>query len=236
MSARILVVEDDAAILSGLRTNLEYEGHEVLTARDGDTGLRMLLDSTPDLAILDVMLPALSGFDICRRARREGIAIPILMLTARSDEMDRVLGLDLGADDYVGKPFSVPELLARVRALLRRGEATSALPARAAFGKVTIDFESFEASRDGQMLALAPKEFAVLRMLVAHEGKVVSRRDLLGGVWGFERMPTTRTVDNHVALLRAKLEDDPATPRWIQTVHGVGYKFTRERAETSSRP
>ena len=228
MSARILIVEDDAAILSGLCDNLKYEGHEILSARDGDSGLRMLLEDAPDLAILDVMLPGVSGFDICRRARREGLTIPILMLTARADEMDRVLGLDLGADDYMGKPFSVPELLARVRALLRRGQTMDGMPARTTFGDVTVDFESFEATRAGNSVALARKEFAVLRMLVAHEGKVVTRRDLLMEVWGFEHLPTTRTVDNHVSQLRAKLEPDAGRPQWIHTVHGVGYKFARQ--------
>jgi DNA-binding response OmpR family regulator len=223
--SRVLVVEDDPAILRGLRHALEYEKHEVLTARTGEEGLQMIRDAHPDLVVLDVMLPALSGFEVCRRARQEGIRTPILMLTARGEEVDQVMGLDLGADDYVKKPFSVPTLLARVRALLRRAQPDESLPARAEFDDVAVDFESFEATKGGRAIPLAPKEFAVLRYLIAREGKVVRRDELLEEVWGFEQMPTTRTVDNHVALLRSKLEEDPAAPRRLLTVHGVGYKF-----------
>ena len=225
--SRILVVEDDPAILRGLRHALEYEKHEVLAARSGEEGLQLLRDRHPDLVVLDVMLPTLSGFELCRRARQEGIRTPILMLTARGEDVDQVMGLDLGADDYVRKPFSVPALLARVRALLRRAHPREPLPACAEFDDVSVDFESFEASRDGRPVSLAPKEFAVLRYLIARQGKVVSRHELLEEVWGFEQMPTTRTVDNHVALLRSKLEQDPAAPRRLLTVHGVGYKFVR---------
>jgi DNA-binding response OmpR family regulator len=228
---RILVVEDDAAILRGLTDSLRDEGYEVVSARTGDDGLRRLREERPDLVLLDVMLPGLSGFDICRRVRREHPELPIIMLTARGEEMDRVMGLDLGADDYVTKPFSLPELLARVRAVLRRGAPAEALPAWVAFDDVAIDFESYEATRAGRFIPLAPKEFAVLRMLVARQGKVVRRSDLLVHVWGFEHMPTTRTVDNHVALLRSKLESDPSSPRRILTVHGVGYKFVPDPAE-----
>jgi DNA-binding response OmpR family regulator len=225
MRKRILVVEDDAAILRGLTDSLRDEGYDVLAARTGDEGLRRIREDVPDLVLLDVMLPGLSGFDVCRRARRDHPGIPILMLTARGEEMDRVMGLDLGADDYVTKPFSLPELLARVRAALRRASPDGALPGRVEFDDVAVDFESYEATRGGRPLPLAPKEFAVLRMLVARGGKVVRRYDLLTHVWGFARMPTTRTVDNHVALLRSKLEADPSNPRRILTVHGVGYKF-----------
>lgn len=224
---RILVIEDDPAIARGLRHALEYERYEVVAARSGEEGLQLLRERAPDLLILDVMLPGLSGFEVCRRARREGVRTPILMLTARGEEVDQVMGLDLGADDYVRKPFSLPELLARVRALLRRGGGPEQLPASAEFDDVTIDFESFEATRNGERVALAPKEFALLRYLVAHEGRVVRRDELLERVWGMDQMPTTRTVDNHVALLRSKLEADPAAPRRLITVHGVGYKFVR---------
>jgi DNA-binding response OmpR family regulator len=224
---RVLVVEDDAAILRGLRHALEYERYEVLTARDGEEGLALLREQRPDVVILDIMLPQFSGFELCRRARREGIITPILMLTARGEEVDQVMGLDLGADDYVRKPFSVPELLARVRALLRRSAPPEPLPARAEFDDVVVDFDSFEARRNGAAVPMAPKEFAVLRYLIAHEGRVVRRDELLERVWGMEQTPTTRTVDNHVALLRSKLESDPAEPRRLITVHGVGYKFVR---------
>lgn len=224
-SARILVVEDDAAILRGLTDNLRFEGYEIFSTRAGDEGLRLLLEEEPDLVILDIMLPVLSGFDVCRRARRQGKMMPILMLTARAQEMDRVMGLDLGADDYVTKPFSIPELLARVRALLRRANAGAALPERVSFGDVTVEFESYVARKGEEMVHLSPKEFGVLRLLVAREGDVVSRTDLLHEVWGYDCFPTTRTVDNHLASLRSKLEEDPANPRHLLTVHGVGYKF-----------
>lgn len=230
---RILVVEDDAAILRGLADNLRFEGYEVLTTRDGEEGLRIVLEREPDLVILDIMLPGLSGFDVCRRARKQGKTMPILMLTARGQEVDRVMGLDLGADDYITKPFSIPELLARVRANLRRANPGAALPERVSFGDVVVEFEGYEATKGGQPLKLAPKEFGVLRLLVAREGEVVSRTDLLHEVWGYNSFPTTRTVDNHVASLRSKLEDDPARPRFLLTVHGVGYKFVGGEGNTS---
>jgi DNA-binding response OmpR family regulator len=219
------VVEDDVSILRGLTDNLRFEGYEVIPARAGDDGLRLILEEDPDLVILDVMLPVLSGFDVCRRARKEGKRMPILILTARGQEVDRVMGLDLGADDYVTKPFSIPELMARVRAHLRRTDATSLLPERAAFGDVEVDFEGYDAVKRGRSVRLSPKEFGVLRLLVSREGEVVSRTDLLHEVWGYDRFPTTRTVDNHMALLRSKLEDDPSNPSHLLTVHGVGYKF-----------
>jgi DNA-binding response OmpR family regulator len=231
--SRILVVEDDAAILRGLTDNLRFEGYEVLSARSGDDGLRLILGEDPDLVILDVMLPVLSGFEVCRRARKDGKMMPILMLTARAQEVDRVMGLDLGADDYVTKPFSIPELLARVRALLRRSNAANPLPERVAFGDVSVEFGRYEAKKKGKAVRLSPKEFGVLRFLVAREGKVVSRTDLLHEVWGYDRFPTTRTVDNHMASLRSKLEENPADPRHLLTVHGVGSKFVGGEGESS---
>jgi len=231
---RILVVEDDAAILRGLVDNLRFEGYQVETARTGDEGLERILDHEPDLVILDVMLPGLSGFDICRRVRKEDSHIPILMLTARGQEVDRVMGLDLGADDYVTKPFSVPELLARVRALLRRAHPETLLPERASFGTVQVEFEKYEAFRDGRPIRMAPKEFGVLRLLVAREGEVVTRTELLHEVWGYDRFPTTRTVDNHVAALRSKLEEDASDPRFLLSVHGVGYKFVGDDESSPS--
>ena len=159
--------------------------------------------------------------------------MPILMLTARAQEVDRVMGLDLGADDYVTKPFSIPEFLARVRALLRRANASSHLPERVVFGDVRVEFERYEATKSGEAVRLSPKEFGVLRLLVAREGDVVSRTDLLHEVWGYDRFPTTRTVDNHMASLRSKLEEDPANPEHLLTVHGVGYKFVGGEGESS---
>jgi len=223
--SRILVIEDEAAILRGLKDNLAAESYEVMTAADGAEGYRLSQDRKPDLIVLDLMLPKLSGYEICRKLRAEGNAVPILMLTARGDEADRVLGLDLGADDYVSKPFSVRELLARVRALLRRSESHNARVDQLTFDDVVVDFPQFEARKRGEQVEMTPKEFGVLQYLAARAGKVVQRQTLLEEVWGYENYPTTRTVDNHIASLRAKLEDDPAQPRHLLTVHGVGYKF-----------
>jgi len=225
--SRILVVEDDAAILRGLTDNLTAESYEVVTAADGAEGLRLSQDKEPDLIILDLMLPKLSGYEICRKLRDQGSHVPILMLTARGDEADRILGLDLGADDYVGKPFSVRELLARVRALLRRSGPQKAPVDQLTFGDVIVDFLQYEARKKGQPVEMTPKEFGVLRYLAVRAGQVVQRQMLLEEVWGYENYPTTRTVDNHIASLRAKLEDDPAEPRHLLTVHGVGYKFVQ---------
>jgi DNA-binding response OmpR family regulator len=223
--SRILVIEDDPAILRGLRDNLECESYDVITASDGEAGERLVFEKAPDLIILDLMLPGLSGYEICRHVRGRGVRTPILMLTARGEEGDRVLGLDLGADDYLTKPFSIRELLARIRALLRRSQPANALPESGAFGAVTLDFRAYEARRNGEPVELTRKEFGVLRLLIARAGQVLSRDELLNEVWGYEHYPTTRTVDNHVASLRAKLEDDPAQPRHLLTVHGVGYKL-----------
>jgi DNA-binding response OmpR family regulator len=222
---RILVVEDDPAILRGLSDNLRLESYEVVTAADGEAGDRLAHEAPPDLIVLDLMLPKLSGYELCRRLRSEGLTTPILMLTARGEEADRVLGLDLGADDYVTKPFSVRELLARIRALLRRAHPPRPMPDEVRFADVVVAFRSYEAKKGGAAVAMTPKEFQLLRLLAARAGEVVSRGELLEEVWGYETVPNTRTVDNHVASLRAKLEPDAPGPRHIQTVHGVGYKF-----------
>jgi DNA-binding response OmpR family regulator len=224
---RVLVVEDDLAILRGLKDNLEFESYEVLTAADGERGYILLKEKKPDLVILDLMLPKMSGYELCRKARGEGVTTPILMLTARGQEMDRVAGLDLGADDYVTKPFSVPELLARVRALLRRAQRfrDGDLPGELHFDDVSIDFKRFEARKAGKTVEMSRKEFGILQRLAARAGEVVRRDELLDEVWGYDRYPTTRTVDNHIALLRGKLEEDPADPRRLLTVHGVGYRL-----------
>jgi len=223
--SRVLIIEDDVAILRGLKDNLVAESYEVLTAEDGEEGYRLARNEDPDLIILDLMLPSFSGYEICRKLRDEGDSVLILMLTARGEEADRILGLDLGADDYVTKPFSVRELKARVRALLRRSAAQSAPPDTLSFGDVEVDFPQYDARRGGNPVEMTPKEFGVLRYLAARPGEVVSRYELLEEVWGYGKFPTTRTVDNHIAALRAKLEDDPAEPRYLQTVHRVGYKF-----------
>ncbi len=227
--SRIVVIEDDLAILRGVRDNLAYDGYEVLTATDGEEGYRLIREESPDLVILDLMLPILNGYEVCRRVRAEGITTPILMLTARSEEMDRVIGLDLGADDYVTKPFSLPELLARVRAILRRTKAETALPDELRFADVDVDFQRYEARKAGEPLQMSRKEFGVLRALAAREGKVVTREELLDEVWDYDQYPTTRTVDNHIASIRAKVEDDASNPVYLLTVHGVGYKLVSKR-------
>jgi DNA-binding response OmpR family regulator len=224
---KILVVEDDAAILRGLADNLCFDGYEVETATDGEAGYRAQRVHKPDLIVLDLMLPRMSGFDLCKKLRAEGLRTPIVMLTARSEESDRISGLDLGADDYITKPFSVKELSARIRAVLRRTQTQTALPQELLFDDVEVDFRRYEARRKGKPVEMTRKEFAVLQLLAARAGEVVTRDQLLDEVWGYESYPVSRTVDNHVAALRAKLEKDPSEPVYIQTVHGVGYKFVR---------
>lgn len=224
--SRLLVVEDDPAILRGLSDNLRAESHDVTTAVEGEMAFRMARDGGFDLVLLDVMLPKMNGFEVCRRLRAEGSNVPILMLTARGEEVDRVRGLDLGADDYLTKPFSLAELQARVRALLRRRTRPSRLPDEARFGEVLLDFRRYEARKGDASLKLTRKEFGTLRFLISRAGEVVSRHELLDEVWDYQEYPTTRTVDTHVASLRAKIETDPATPRHLLTVHGVGYKFS----------
>ncbi len=221
----ILAIEDDPAILRGLADNLRFESYEVLTAADGVAGYALIREKKPDLIILDLMLPKMSGYEICRKARAEGVRTPILMLTARGEEADRVLGLDLGADDYVSKPFSIRELLARIRAILRRTGLSNSEPNELRFDDVVVDFVSYEASKAGKPLDMTRKEFSILRFLSARPGEVITRDELLNEVWGYENYPTTRTVDNHIAGLRAKIERDPANPERLRTVHGVGYKF-----------
>jgi len=222
---RILIVEDDPAILRGIKDNLEFESYEVLTARDGDLGYRLIQQHRPELIVLDLMLPKMDGYELCRRIRSEGMTMPILMLTARTEEADRVRGFDLGADDYVTKPFSIPELLARIRAILRRVQPPTDLPDQVHFAEVVVDFKRFEAKKAGEVLKLSRKEFGVLRFLAARAGQVVTRNELLDEVWGHNYFPTARTVDNHIASLRAKLEKDPANPSHLITIHGVGYKL-----------
>jgi DNA-binding response OmpR family regulator len=225
---KVLVIEDDAAILRGLADNLIHEGYEVATATNGEAGYSLQKTQKPDLIILDLMLPRMSGLELCRKLRSEGVQVPILMLTARSEESDRVIGLDLGADDYVTKPFSLRELMARVRALLRRIQSGTDLPDELQFDEIEVDFRRYAARRRGKPVEMTRKEFATLRILAARAGEVVTREELLNEVWGYEAYPVSRTVDNHIAGLRAKLEKDPSRPAHIRTVHGVGYKFVRD--------
>jgi len=230
---KVLVVEDDPAILRGLADNLRFEGYEVFTAQDGEAGARLQRVHRPDLIVLDLMMPRVGGLELCRRLRGEGVQTPILMLTAKSEEADRVAGLDLGADDYVTKPFSVKELMARIRALLRRAQPGQNLPDHLRFGNVEVDFRRYEAKKNERLVEMTRKEFAILRFLAARAGEVVTRDELLNEVWGYEAYPVSRTVDNHVAGLRAKLEEDPSEPAHILTVHGVGYRFIRVANENS---
>lgn len=225
--SKVLVIEDDPGILRTVADNLRFEKYDVVTAADGEAGFILQQQQQPDLIVLDLMLPRMSGLELCRKFRAEDVQVPVLVLTARSEEADRVGGLDMGADDYVVKPFSMPELMARVRALLRRSPA--GLAATLAFGDVRVDFRRHAAVRSGRAIDMTRKEFALLRFLASREDTVVTRDELLNKVWGFEAYPVTRTVDNHIAGLRAKLEADPARPVYIQTVHGVGYKFVPDR-------
>ncbi|MBM4159941.1 MAG: response regulator transcription factor [Ignavibacteria bacterium] len=222
---RILIIEDDESILMGLEDDLKMEGFEIDTARDGLAGLSRAKERRHDLIVLDIMLPRMSGFDVCRQLRQEGITIPILMLTARGREADKVLGLELGADDYVTKPFSPRELLARINAILRRVKQTRQGIEVARFGDVEIDFRKYEVRKGNRPVYLTSLEFALLRHLINSKGEVLSRDAILDEVWGKEVYVDNRTVDTHIAHLRKKLEDDPAEPRYIQGVRGVGYKF-----------
>ncbi|HVY61986.1 MAG TPA: response regulator transcription factor [Planctomycetota bacterium] len=222
---KILVVEDDPSILVGVRDTLESEGFAVVTARDGEAAIKAALAEDPDVVVLDVMLPRLSGIDVCRRLHEERIRGAILMLTAKAAEADKVRGFQAGADDYLTKPFSVVELLLRVRALLRRTRKREDQIASYAFGTIALDFAKFEATRAGKPLELTPREFKILRLFCENAGKVVTRNELLDKVWGYDIFPTTRTVDNHIVKLRKAIEDDPGTPRFILSVRGVGYKF-----------
>ncbi len=222
--SRLLVIEDNANLAFGLRANLEVEGYTVEVAADGERGLRAVRQRPPNLVVLDLMLPGLDGFRVLRMLRSEGLRAPILVLTARGEEADKVRGLKLGADDYVTKPFGLLELLARIEALLRRG-APGALAARHAFGDVVVDVAARTVRRGGANVELAPKEFELLAALLRHRGAVVSREELLRQVWGYDAEVQSRTVDTHMAVLRRKLEADPAEPRFLVTSRKAGYRL-----------
>ncbi|PYS95639.1 MAG: DNA-binding response regulator [Acidobacteria bacterium] len=223
---KVLIVEDDQAMATALRDGFAYEGYEVALARDGAEGLRLAGTEAPDLILLDVMLPKMSGLDVCREIRKDRNPVPIIMLTARGQEIDKVLGLKIGADDYMTKPFGFLELMARVEALLRRTSGRSQRPETYAFGGVTVDFGSGEVLRKGRPLELSVRELRLLQYFIENRGKVVTREQLLDAVWDYDAAPLTRTVDMHVAKLRKKIEDVPSEPRFLVTVHGMGYKFT----------
>jgi DNA-binding response OmpR family regulator len=223
--SRILIIEDETPMRTALADVLEGEGYRALTAAEGEAGLRKAVEEKPDLILLDIMMPKLDGFAVCAELRRLGHTTPVLMLTAKGQIEDRVNGLDVGADDYLVKPFSTEELLARVRALLRRTQRHGKSPTKLKLGDVEIDLARQTALRGRRQIHLTAKEFAMLRLLAEAAGEPVSREKFLDVVWGYAAFPTTRTVDNHIASLRGKLEKNPDAPHWIKTVHGVGYKL-----------
>ena len=227
MSRRLLLVEDEPGLVMTLTDRLSAEGYDVDSASDAASGQAKASSGNFDVIVLDVMLPGGNGFDICRAVRQKGVQTPILMLTARGQVVDRVVGLKLGADDYLVKPFEMAELLARIEALLRRSASTSAAAATESyrFGDIAIDFRRAEVTKNGVPLELSAREFKLLRYFVEHRGAALSRDELLNEVWGYNAMPSTRTVDVHIAWLRQKIEDNPRHPQLILTVHGLGYKF-----------
>lgn len=222
---KVLIIEDEPNMVLGLKDSCEYEGYEVSVARDGKDGLHKASTEKPDIILLDVMLPLMSGLDVCRTLRNRGIETPILMLTARGEEMDKVVGLEVGADDYVTKPFSIAELLARVRAHLRRATRQVAHIESFTFGDVELNFKKYTARKGGVTLELSAREFEIMHYLIRHRGETVTRDQLLDEVWGYDSTPITRTVDNHIARLRQKIEQDPSEPQHIITVHRLGYRF-----------
>ena len=225
MPRKVLIVEDDEAMSVALRDGFLYEGFTVIEAGDGESALQLAAQQSPELILLDVMLPRLSGLDVCKKIRAEGSRVPIIMLTARGQEIDKVLGLKLGADDYITKPFSFMELMARVEAVLRRASGRDGVGDSCNFGDVSVNFRKQEARKNGRALDLTQREFTLLKYFVERRGEVVSRDELLEAVWGYEQIPFTRTVDMHVAKLRKKIEGRKGAPRFILTVHRAGYKF-----------
>lgn len=223
--ARVLVAEDDSDIAMGLRDNLEFEGYEVIVAEDGEAALNAATQQQPDLILLDLMMPKVDGLEVCRQVRQAGFMIPILMLTAKSQEIDIVRGLEVGADDYITKPFSIREVLARIKAALRRTDAGKGLSRLLRIGKATVDLVKGKVERGDETFNLGHFELEILKMLASNAEVPVERNKLLDVIWGLEGFPATRTVDNHIVSLRRKIEPDPKRPRYIVTVHSIGYKF-----------
>ncbi|MFC2137458.1 response regulator transcription factor [Bacteroidota bacterium] len=223
---KILIVEDEPAMQSGLKDNLEFEGYTVDIASDGSEGYEKITSGDYNLVLLDVMLPKMSGFDVCKAARKEGVETPIILLTAKGEEIDKVLGLELGADDYITKPFSLRELLARVKAVLRRSPDSSKIEKEEIhLGKLKINFTSYNAFDGGEEIKMSHKEYEIIKYLWDHQNETVSRDDLMNKVWGYDYDITTRTVDNFMLKLRQKIEQNPNDPKIILTVHGIGYKL-----------
>jgi len=223
---KILIIEDEESILMPLEDNLKLEGYEVSSAKDGMQGLALAAEHPYDLIVLDIMLPKMDGFEVCKRLRQDRVMTPILMLTAKSQEVDKVLGLELGADDYVTKPFSSRELLARIKAILRRVQEPPRGIDFYRFDDIELDFIKYEARKTGRLIPLTALEFALLHFLVQNKGRVVHRNEVLDSVWGKDVYVDARTVDKHISLLRKKFEDDPQEPKYILGVRGIGYKFT----------
>jgi len=225
MEKTVLIIEDDVSILRGLKDNLIFEGYQVQTVRNGQEGLKMAMEKQFDLLLLDLMLPGMNGYEICRRIKNEKPELPIIMITARGTEMDKIAGLDIGADDYLTKPFSIPELLARIRAVLRRTKPGDDHLDSYSFANVKLDFKKYRAIINDTEIKLSSKEISIMKYFVEHEGEVVQREELLEAVWGYDVTPDTRTVDNFILDLRKKLEEIPSDPKHILSIRGAGYKF-----------
>ena len=221
----ILIIEDDISILKGLNDTLDYEGYIVIKETNGIKGMKLALDKKIDMILLDIMLPGMNGYEICRKIKKEKPELPIIMISGRGSEMDKVSGLDIGADDYVTKPFSIPELVARIRAIFRRLVQIEHIPNKYSFGNVSLDFKKLQAFRNNQEIILSGREFAILKYFIQHEGEAIHRQDLLSDVWGYKSTPNTRTIDNFVLNLRKKLEENPSKPKHIISIKGIGYRF-----------
>jgi len=222
---KILIVEDEKDMVTGLKFNLEARDYTVIAAYDGEEGYQKALREQPDLVILDLMLPKRNGYEVCKSLKQDIPELPIIILTAKSQEVEIVTGLELGADDYITKPFSVLELLARIKAVLRRAQSGTRVPEMYRSGDLEINFRKYSTRKKGKSLALSPREYEILKYFIEKRGEIVSREDLLNQVWGYDSFPNTRTVDTHIAKLRQKIEDNPENPELIITIHGIGYKF-----------
>lgn len=222
---KILIIEDEIDMVKGLKFNLEAREYIVIAAYDGEAGYRKALEEKPDLIILDLMLPKVNGYEVCKLLKNEIPDLPVIMLTAKSQEAEIITGLELGADDYITKPFSMLELLARIKAVFRRVKSRSNIQDMHQFGDLEINFKKYQASKKGRSLKLSPREYELLRCFIERQGEIISRKELLKQIWGYDSYPDTRTVDTHIAKLRHKIEDIPEEPKLIVTVHGMGYKF-----------
>jgi DNA-binding response OmpR family regulator len=222
---KILIVEDEKDMVTGLKFNLEARDYTVITAYDGEAGYQKALKERPDLVILDLMLPKLNGYEVCKILKKEIPDLPIIMLTAKSQEAEIVTGLELGADDYITKPFSILELLSRIKAVFRRTKSGLRISELFQFGNFEINFKKYYAYKKGKSLKLSPREYEILKCFIERQGEIVSREDLLNQVWGYDSIPDTRTIDAHISKLRRKIEDKPEEPKLIITIHGIGYKF-----------